>query len=493
VSTGRRIDVRKQRNLTVRETFALCVKGILHRLLRSVLTLAVVLLAVAFFMFLISESVLVSAVGRRASKEVSERRFGAQLLNHLFNRQSEVALSRRLAGSLPSAEKIEEYVAVSGWSPEKVRSLAENCRQEQLYLDFFENMPVGKRLILVRKRKGREIFRALTDPDEMAGFAEKIKPMLDLSLPGEMKGFTAFLGNYRAHEAELAAFGAAWNSAIENFVKASSGMTGEESIESWLRAADAEQLAEWGRLVVSRGFNLADEQAAVAQEQIRNATVKQEIMNKLGTAEKRDEWRKTFKERKSLSTDEKMFRLNDQRVVGLLDNEYSMEQLAGVSLLAAEEKRLAGFERALSGKVDDRGEGGNLSGRQFFLLIISFVVCMVGIANAMLMSITERFREIATMKCLGATDRYILIQFMMEAVLQGFAGGILGMLIGFVIALGKNSLSFGSYVFARWPWQDLCVSGAVSLAAGILLAVLASIYPSWAASRMVPMEAMRVE
>jgi len=128
-----------------------------------------------------------------------------------------------------------------------------------------------------------------------------------------------------------------------------------------------------------------------------------------------------------------------------------------------------------------------------FLLFISFIVCMVGIANAMLMSITERFREIATMKCLGGTDRYILIQFMMEAALQGLVGGILGMIIGFVIVLVKNAGSFGSYLFTYWPGQDIIINGAVSVAAGIVLAVLASVYPSWAASRMVPMEAMRVE
>jgi ABC-type antimicrobial peptide transport system permease subunit len=127
------------------------------------------------------------------------------------------------------------------------------------------------------------------------------------------------------------------------------------------------------------------------------------------------------------------------------------------------------------------------------LLLISFLVCMVGIANAMLMSITERFREIATMKCLGATDRYVLLQFMMEAGLQGAAGGVLGLLAGFLIANLKGAVELQGYLFAYWPAGGLVLAGAVSLVAGILLSVLASIYPAWSASRMAPMEAMRVE
>ena len=134
-----------------------------------------------------------------------------------------------------------------------------------------------------------------------------------------------------------------------------------------------------------------------------------------------------------------------------------------------------------------------LSPLQFFLLAISFLVCMVGITNAMLMSITERFREIATMKCLGATDTYILMQFMMEAAMQGFVGGILGVVIGFVIAALRSWTNFNFYLFEYWPGGDMAVCSLVSLLAGVLLAMLASIVPSWIASRMAPMDAMRVE
>lgn len=171
------------------------------------------------------------------------------------------------------------------------------------------------------------------------------------------------------------------------------------------------------------------------------------------------------------------------------------EELAEVARMTRRESRLNDLEGYLGSKLEGSlsAERGVLSGRQLFLLLISFCVCMVGIANAMLMAITERFREIATMKCLGATDGFILTQFMMEAGLQGLIGGVLGMLGGLVLSLVKNGWLFGQYLWRYFPVGDLVVCCVICVCAGVALAVFASLYPSWAASRMAPMEAMRVE
>jgi ABC-type antimicrobial peptide transport system permease subunit len=118
---------------------------------------------------------------------------------------------------------------------------------------------------------------------------------------------------------------------------------------------------------------------------------------------------------------------------------------------------------------------------------------MVGIANAMLMAITERFREIATMKCLGATDGFILTQFLMESGIQGAFGGAAGMVLGLFLSLLKGGWLYGGHLLWYMPWIGLAVAGALCVLAGLLLATLASVYPSWKASRMAPMEAMRVE
>jgi len=75
------------------------------------------------------------------------------------------------------------------------------------------------------------------------------------------------------------------------------------------------------------------------------------------------------------------------------------------------------------------------SPKQRWIVILSLVVCVVGIVNAQLMAVTERFREIGTMKCLGALNRFILRLFFLEAGMQGVARAGAGAIIGALFAL----------------------------------------------------------
>ena len=68
--------------------------------------------------------------------------------------------------------------------------------------------------------------------------------------------------------------------------------------------------------------------------------------------------------------------------------------------------------------------------RTIWLISLSLLVCAVGITNAMLMSVMERFRDIGTMKCLGALDSFILKLFLLESLFLGLAGSLLGSLTG---------------------------------------------------------------
>ena len=81
------------------------------------------------------------------------------------------------------------------------------------------------------------------------------------------------------------------------------------------------------------------------------------------------------------------------------------------------------------------------SPKQRWIVILSMLVCVVGIVNAQLMAVTERFREIGTMKCLGALDRFILRLFLLEASMQGIAGASLGALAGGLFALAGGAVA----------------------------------------------------
>ena len=133
------------------------------------------------------------------------------------------------------------------------------------------------------------------------------------------------------------------------------------------------------------------------------------------------------------------------------------------------------------------------SPKQRWIAILSLLVCVVGIVNAHLMAVTERFREIGTMKCLGALDRFVLRLFILEAGMQGLAGSFAGALGGALFALISFGLRFGAPVMTHLNWTHVLGSVGMAVGAGILLSLLGVMYPAWIASRMQPVEAMRVE
>ena len=126
-------------------------------------------------------------------------------------------------------------------------------------------------------------------------------------------------------------------------------------------------------------------------------------------------------------------------------------------------------------------------------MILSLLVCTVGIVNAQLMAVTERFREIGTMKCLGALDSFVLRLFLLEASMQGTAGALLGSLFGAIIAILIGMLRFGFAALTMLPLDAVGLSLLYSIGVGFGLSLLGVLYPAFIAARMRPIEAMRVE
>lgn len=133
------------------------------------------------------------------------------------------------------------------------------------------------------------------------------------------------------------------------------------------------------------------------------------------------------------------------------------------------------------------------SAKQRWIIVLSLLVCVVGIVNAQLMAVTERFREIGTMKCLGALNRFILRLFMLEALIQGFAGSFAGALIGAVAAVISSTFLFGPIVFSSLPFAQMGTTMAIATTTGCFLSLVGVSYPAIKAATMEPVEAMRVE
>jgi len=129
---------------------------------------------------------------------------------------------------------------------------------------------------------------------------------------------------------------------------------------------------------------------------------------------------------------------------------------------------------------------------QLWLVAISLLVCAVGITNAMLMSVTERYREIGTMKCLGALDWFVVKLFLIEAGVLGLTGSILGAALGFLFSLLAWMAQY-EHVFTSMPWRAVFIRLAMAVAVGSALSVIGAIYPARRAGKMPPADAMRTE
>ncbi|MCS7075091.1 MAG: ABC transporter permease [Bacteroidia bacterium] len=121
-----------------------------------------------------------------------------------------------------------------------------------------------------------------------------------------------------------------------------------------------------------------------------------------------------------------------------------------------------------------------------FIGLITLTGAAVGLMNIMLVSVTERTREIGVRKSLGATKKNILNQFLTEAIVICQLGGLLGILLGILIG-NLVSVAIGSEFIIPWLW----IATAVSLC--FLVGLISGIYPAWKASNLDPIEALRYE
>jgi putative ABC transport system permease protein len=178
--------------------------------------------------------------------------------------------------------------------------------------------------------------------------------------------------------------------------------------------------------------------------------------------------------------------------------------LSAVLFGAAAMRVKATIDETAFGVEHTAGAGGmEMQARIIWLVALSLLVATVGIVNSMLMSVTERYKEIGTMKCLGALDKFIVRLFVLEAGVLGLLGSVAGAIAG----TGLMTLTYAgrlgwSGAFSSWGqtsavvgrWElPLWLGMLLAVLVGALLSVLAALYPAWRAAKMPPAAALRSE
>lgn len=123
---------------------------------------------------------------------------------------------------------------------------------------------------------------------------------------------------------------------------------------------------------------------------------------------------------------------------------------------------------------------------------ISLIVGGIGIMNIMLVSVTERTKEIGLRKALGATYKNILTQFLLEAVMLTGVGGIMGILIGLGLSF-ITSVILTQYLNLAWPFSIPLSAIILGLGVSGLIGLVFGLYPARTAARKSPIEALRYE
>jgi hypothetical protein len=470
------------------------VDGIRYRLFRASVTVAVIAVAVAFLLNVLSESLIRRAVARDTQERIAHAR-----LIHLWTAKlrapaARAAILREFSGLAPGDPRYGEYIAMGGLTAQAAAELQVLSREAVIYLDFFERMGYARRRRLVHQAEGIEVFDQLATPEGLARFLAVLRETRSVRLPTSRDALASFVQRWPDVSADITRMRDGQRAAIEAVATALAGRD--------LVAALTDADGRFGMAVRRAGFALdADVVAPLLAEQARQVVDARAIDRSL---EARGPRQTVARQHGILPGD-----VNAALVWQYVSNSSHASQYlkamseAGIDVsdltperlvsLAEHRREMDALERADRMTAEVTGGWLGMGQRMTWLLLVSMLVCAIGIANAMLMAVTERFREIATLKCLGALDGSIMLMFVLESCIMGVVGGLIGGALGALLGSVRMLSAFGAEFAGAVPIGSLVSSLGVAVLAGVVLAAIAAVYPSFRAARLAPMEAMRVE
>jgi len=469
------IEIRDQPILGLRRTVQITANGVRYRLFRSIVTVGVVGVAVAFLMNILSESLIRRAIARRALGRIAELRLAATWVARLTH---------------PGT--VEELLSEVSQDVTGEPALRDAARRAVEYLRFFGSLDYARRRALLHDAGGLGAFDALQEAAALARFRSALADLRSVRLPTAFDDLETLLRAWPGLKSHLLSLR---KKRAESIAAVAARLDGRALIEALTDADGA-----FGDVIRAAGFDLAPGMARRVAEQARRTRDARLVEKSVGTPEMRQAvaghldllpndvnvrtlWR-LLRDPRGAS-----WYLALQKETGGEAANLTADRLVELARIEEELLSLARAERmtVTSGGLTGSGE------RMDWLVLASMLVCVVGISNSMLMSVTERFREIATLKCLGALDGFIMLMFVLEAAFLGLVGGVVGAVLGALLGFARMVMPFGSLATASFPFGQAMLAIAVSAVLGVVLAAIAAVYPSLKAARLAPMEAMRIQ
>lgn len=488
------LTVKAQPKMGFVRTLSITVISIRYRLFRSIIIVGVIAVAVSFLMNVLTGSLIEKAVVHETADKMKEYRQAAAWVARLSIPSTIEETLQQLAISQRGDAFCTESQTIGNFSDDEMQSYHNGAQETIEYLTLLTDLNYGRRRRLIHNATSTEIFDRLQNPEEMERFTQELKEIKLLYLFPSMDGFRQFLKRWP--EIKKQTIRVQQNRA-QAMAVVKENLRGRSVVEA-LTDADG----EFGNMIRATGFALDLSTAKIVvvqakqilkisflEKTIVNPQMRQLLSKYLNVPPLRvttDALWDLLRHKESAS-----WYLTKLKEQGFDSYELDAEQLADLARVKQEEALMDQVERTVGGDI-----GGGFMGlgkRMTWLALVSMLVCIVGIANAMLMSVAERFREIAILKCLGALDGFIALMFVLEACILGIIGGLSGAIIGTFIGTGRMMASLGSLVISSMPVTELLMFMGLATLLGVVLAAVAAIYPSIKVARLAPMEAMRIE
>ncbi len=488
------IEAKDQARLGAGRCFQLAWNGMSYRLFRSGITVAILGLAVAFLSHSLIHGLIAGSSERSAYREVEGQRRLATMISRFLRSDSQTAVIDDLAAGHP--ERLAEYRVWGAATGAVLAQAVQSAGQVKQIEREFARLSPENRAVVVGELNVPQLLERLGDMSALQLFMERLAQTgIGPPVGGEAKFREVVRTGWPELQQVIAEIRQGHDTAVDGVAAAFPG----QSVQKIL----AEHPERLRPILTAHGFATESLPLDALSRYASRALARQAVQEALSVPAVRA----TLVRELNIAPDDlslmqvfDWLRAAPDRAEKLAAQFRKISEVSDITVqrLRALAEYYPRFQRLqeIAGDVPPAPEGAflGLHGRMKWLLPLAFLVCVVGVANAMFMSVTERFTEIATMKCLGALDGFVMLMFVFEAAIQGVLGAVAGILLGGGLAFVRAWAEYGMLMtFEPGIAGQIALAATLSLATGILLAVVAAVGPSYLAARLAPMEAMRVE